>query len=416
MLRCEGKPIVTSSSITMSVMAKEAGLAGNLSTVPLSDLLQLISTAGKTGMLLIKRDDQTREMYFTKGNIIHASSTGSEEELLGNIILNRKKIEKAELDRALSLQKITRKKLGTILSEMGLLSREELVEFLRFQVEEIIYRLFGWNSGEFVFYEGKTPPIERNSVQLNTMNVIMEGTRRIDEWIHIQKALPADDVKLRMVRNPKMKTSKVTMTVEEIQLLPLIDGERAIPELLQTSPLSEFATRKALYSLINSGLIEAGDKLKAKKKKVDEDKLLLGMIIKLYSQSYQRVERMASQKLGQGAKKTLRRCLDEQKSLNPILGKLESPKNFLDFRHLEGRLSKIPQPIRFHKLMTGLNDLLLEFLRTMSGNLGRNAVKQVVSEIKRETAQVVAEQRWVAKEYELEEELLKTLKQGERCR
>lgn len=416
MLRCEGKPIVTSSSITMSVMAKEAGLAGNLSTVPLSDLLQLISTAGKTGMLLIKRDDQTREMYFTKGNIIHASSTGSEEELLGNIILNRKKIEKAELDRALSLQKITRKKLGTILSEMGLLSREELVEFLRFQVEEIIYRLFGWNSGEFVFYEGKTPPIERNSVQLNTMNVIMEGTRRIDEWIHIQKALPADDVKLRMVRNPKMKTSKVTMTVEEIQLLPLIDGERAIPELLQTSPLSEFATRKALYSLINSGLIEAGDKLKAKKKKVDEDKLLLGMIIKLYSQSYQRVERMASQKLGQGAKKTLRRCLDEQKSLNPILGKLESPKNFLDFRHLEGRLSKIPQPIRFHKLMTGLNDLLLELLRTMSGNLGRNAVKQVVSEIKRETAQVVAEQRWVAKEYELEEELLKTLKQGERCR
>ena len=139
------------------------------------------------------------------------------------------------------------------------------------------------------------------------------------------------------------------------------------------------------------------------------------MIVNLYSQSYQRVERTASAKLGQGAKKILKRCLDRQKSLNPLLGKLESTQNFLDFRHLEGPLEKIPQPIRFHKLMVGLNGLLLEFLRAISGNLGKNVSRQVVSEIKRETAQVVAEHRWVAKEYELEEELLKTLKQSELC-
>jgi hypothetical protein len=400
----------------MEAKTKEmAGLAGNLRTVPLSDLLQLISTSGKTGMLSVKREEQKREIYFAKGNIVHASSSGSEEELLGNIILNRKSIEKSDLERALSLQKVTRKKLGTVLSEMGLISREELVEFLRFQIEEIVYRLFGWKAGDFVFYEGKMSSTDRSSVQLNTMNVIMEGTRRIDEWIHIQETLPADDVRIRVVKNPKMKSSKVTMKVEELQVLSLVDGERTVPDLLQVSPLSEFNTRKALYNLINSGLIEAGEKVVARRQKVEEEKLIFGMTVKLYSQSYLRVERMASAKLGEGARKILKRCLDRQKALNPLLSKLESPQNFLDFRHLERSLERVPDSIRFHQVMVGLNDLLLEFLKAMSRTLGSNLTRQVISEIKREVAQVVAERRSIAKQYDLEGELLKTLKKSEPC-
>ncbi len=381
----------------------------------MSDLLQLISSSRKTGTLSVKRENHTKEICFMKGNIIHASSSGSEEELLGNVILNRKKIPKADLERALSLQKITRKRLGTILSEMGHLTKEELAEFLRFQIEEIVYRLFGWSSGEFIFYDGKMPAPDSSTVQLNTMNVIMEGTRRIDECIHIQKALPGEDVRLRLVKSPKIKSNQVTLSLEELQLFPLIDGERAIPELLQVSPLSEFNTRKALYNLINTGLIEPGEKIKAKKQKEDEEKILLGMTVKLYAQAYRNVERMASAKLGQGAKRILKRCLDRQKSINPHLAKLESSQDFLDFSHLERWLNRIPPPVRFHKLMAGLNDLLGEFLRAMYRTLGRNLCRQIISEIKRETAQVVAEHRSLAKECELEQEISKTFKQSELC-
>jgi len=399
----------------MNVETKEVGLTGNLRTVPLSDLLQLISAAGKTGMLLISRDDQKREIYFMKGNIIYVSSSGNEDELLGNLALRRRKILKPDLKRALNLQKLTPKRLGTILLEMGVLTKEELIECLQYQIEEIIYNLFGWNSGEFIFYEGRLPPADQITTQLNTMNVIMEGSRRIDEWIQIQKTLPPEDVRLQMVKNPKIKSSTMTMAVNDLLLLPFIDGERTIPELLQASPLSEFYTRKALYNMITAGLVEAGEKKKIIKQKTDVEKLLLEVVIRLYSQSYQTIERMASRKLGEGAKKVLKRCFDVQKSLNPLLSKLESSEDFLDFRHLESSAKKIPQPIRFHKLMDGLNDLLLEFLRAISRSLGRNLTRQVISQIKKETAQVVAEKRWIAKEYELEEELLKTLKKSQRC-
>ncbi|MCK4224231.1 MAG: DUF4388 domain-containing protein [candidate division Zixibacteria bacterium] len=399
----------------MNVKTKEAGLTGNLQTVSLSDLLQLISAAGKTGMLFISRDDQKREIYFMKGSIIYATSFGSEDELLGNLVLRRRKILKPDLKRALTLQKLGQKRLGTILLEMRVLTKEELIECLQYQIEEIIYNLFGWNSGEFIFFEGRLPPADQITTQLNTMNVIMEGSRRIDEWIQVQQTLPADDVKLQMVKNLKIKSSTVTMPVNDLQLLPFIDGERTIPELLRVSPLSEFNTRKALYNMITSGLVEAGEKKKTIKQKTDVEKLLPEVVIRLYSQSYQTIEKMASRKLGEGAKKILKRCFDAQKSFNPILANLESSENFLDFRHLESSSEKIPQPIRFHKLMDGFNDLLLEFLGAISRSLGKNLTRQVISQIKKEVAPVVAEKRWIAKEYELEEELLKTLKKSLRC-
>ena len=86
----------------------------------------------------------------------------------------------------------------------------------------------------------------------------------------------------------------------------------------------------------------------------------------------------------------------------------------MDFRHLRSSIDKMPPTVRFHKLASALNDLLLEFIKAINRNLGRNITQQVISQIKKETAQVVAENRWVAKEYELEEEILKILKQGQR--
>lgn len=52
--------------MSVTVKAKEVGLTGNLSTVSLSDLLQLISVSGKTGMLIISSENQKREIYFKK--------------------------------------------------------------------------------------------------------------------------------------------------------------------------------------------------------------------------------------------------------------------------------------------------------------------------------------------------------------
>lgn len=403
----------------MSTKTKEAGLAGDLKTLSFSDLLQLISTSGKTGMLSVFRpkgskaeDIQKREIHFLKGSIIYATSFGSEDELLGNLILRKRKISKVDLDKAVSLQKFSNKKLGSLLLEMELLSREELAECLKYQVEEIIYNLFGWTYGDFVFLEGKRPPADQITTEINTMNMVMEGTRRIDEWNQIQKSLPADDVILRVVAEPKIKSSKVNVNLDDLQTLVLINGDRTIPEILELSSRGELLTRKAIHNLLTLGLIEAGEEKKFQKPPKEEEELLLEMMIKLYALSYRIIEKTLAQKLGEGAKKILNSSLHLQRTYHPILASLVSSQDFLNFGNLKSAVARVSKPIRFHKLMEGLNALLLEYLKSVSSTLGKNLTKQIVTEIKKESAQVIAQEREIAKEYDLEEELIKTLKQA----
>ena len=102
---------------------------------------------------------------------------------------------------------------------MKLLSREELGLFLKQQVEEIIYNLFSWKEGEFIFKEGQLPATREGLVDLNTMNIIMEGTRRIDEWVEIQKVLPNDHQILRVVSSPQVKSDEVTISLDEFRVI-----------------------------------------------------------------------------------------------------------------------------------------------------------------------------------------------------
>lgn len=401
----------------MSTKLEEVGLSGNLRTVSLPELFQLVNTSGKTGMLSVFRpkgpvsgEVQKREIYFLKGNIIYATSFGSEDELLGSLLLRKRKISKADLSRGISLQKVSNKRLGTVLLDMGLLTREELVESLKYQIQEIIYNLFSWTSGEFVFLEGKLPPPDQITTQINVTNMMMEATRRIDECNKIKKSLPADDVILRVVAEPKIKSDKVSLNLEDLQTLVLINGERTIPEILELSSMGEFLTSKAIYNLLTLGLVEEGAKKKIQKSQKEEEELLLEIVIKLYTLSYQAIEKTVAQKLGEGTKKILSNSLRLRKTYYPILDSLVTSKDFLDFGNLRSSVTLIPKQIRFHKLMNGLNALLSEYLRSVSLTLGKNSIREIIEQIKKESAQIIAQNREVAKKYELEEELSRTLK------
>ena len=409
----------------MSTKTKEIGLSGDLKTVSLADLLQLISTSRKTGMLSVFRSFdaelkpkrpvsggiQKKEIYFLKGNIIYATSFGSEDELLGSLLLRKRNISKADLDKAINLQKFfSNKRLGTVLFEMRLLTRDELSKCLKYQIEEIIYNLFGWTLGEFVFLEGKPPPSDQVTTQINTMNMVMEGTRRIDEWNQIQKFLPANDVLLRVAANPKIKSNTVSLSLDDLLTLLLINGERTIPDILELSSIGEFHTCKAIYNLLILGLVKEGEKKKIQKSQREQEKFLLEIVIKLYALSYQVIEKTVSQKLGNGAKKILSKALYFQKTYHPILDSLVTPKGFLNLGDLKSSVTRIPKRVRFHKLMGGLNALLSEYLKSVSLTLGKNLTRQIIAQIRKESAQIIAQEREIAKEYELEEELLRALK------
>ena len=386
---------------------------GNLKTVAFPDILQLLSTGNKTGILSITRGHAKREISFKDGNIVCASTESEEEEFLGSLLVRQGRIGKADLGEALDLHKSSGKKLGLVLSEMELLSREEIADCLRQQIEEIIYNLFSWVEGDFIFQEGKLPKAKGIQVELQTMNVILEGTRRIDEWLEIQKSLPGDDAVLQVLLGPKSRSGEVTLSLEEFQVLSLINGERSIPEIVSTSPAGEFATYRGIYKLLGAGLIE-----ETKSKRVDfqkdprEEEQVWWLILKLYSACFYAIKRHIERKMGPENSRVNDMFATYRKGVWAYFTGLGSSDFRTNFANFHRTIQKIPEEARLHRLLTGLNHILAEQLSFVGSLLGTNALQTVENEIKKAISVPLSEKRTLSSKYDLENDIIRVLKKS----
>ncbi len=384
--------------------------AGNLNSVSFADLLQLISTSSKTGRVNIIRGNQQKDVYFDKGSVIFASALNSDSTLLGNLLLRKGTVSKPNLEKAVSIHRVSGKKLGKVLVEMRLFSEQEIMECLKLQVEEIVYSIFGWDAGEFVFLDGEAPPKDQTLVGLNTMNLIMEGTRRIDEWIEIQKVLPDSETILRLVAHPNLTEEWVKFNPEEYRIFLLVNQERTLPEIVEISPYGEFITSKAVYRFMVSGLVEKGKKKAPKKRESEEDEILLSVLATIYSICFSLTDQELTKRIGRGKGKILEDNFNTEKMSRPILGQMFLSPTELNFEDLNKIAFSIPEKLRFHRLYDSLSSLLVNYLKVCSSVVGKNITRRIISEIKKGIAPIISENKELDKKYGIEEDLIRRMR------
>jgi len=393
-------------------------LSGNLKTVSFPDILQLLATGKKTGILECKTTSRQKEVAFKDGNIVYASSVNTAEDLLGNMLLKRGKISKSDLERAIKLHQQTGRQLGTTLIDMGLFDKNEIGQCLKLQIEEIVYNLFSWQEGDFVFHEGAAPKNAPFLVELATMNVIMEGTRRIDEWLEIQKVLPKDDVLLQISKAPKVNREELTISMDEFRLLGIINGERTLPDLINLSPVGEFVTCRALYRLIVNGLVEvAGHKKEAEEtEKEDEEEIVLRIIFQLYSNSFYRIRRRVQEILGENNTRYPVFASQFRNGITNFFPGVDPTSDLMpSFDKFLTAARSLPLPIRYHHLMSSLEKMLSEQLLYVYRLLGVGAFRDTVTRVKMEIAEPLASRRELVKRYLLEEEFYGSIKKADKA-
>jgi hypothetical protein len=392
-------------------------LSGNLQTVSFPDILQLLATGKKSGVLECKTPSRQKEVAFKDGNIIFASSVNSTEDLLGNMLLKRGKISKADLERAIQLHKQTGRQLGTTLIDMGLFDKEEIGDCLKLQIEEIVYNLFSWQEGNFVFHEGDNPKNAPFLLELNTMNVLMEGTRRVDEWMEIQKVLPPDDVVLKIAKSPKVNRDELVISLDEFRLLSLINGERTLPDLIDLSPMGEFVTCRAAYRLVANNLVEFSGKREAgnQDQQEDEEEVVLAIIFKLYSSCFYQIRARIQEMVGEHnahfpvfASQYRSGLLTFFPGVDPNSDLMPSLDKFL------AAVRAVPEAIRYHVLMSGLEKMLAEQLLYVYQLLGSGVFRDTVTGVKKEIAQPLASRRELVKRYRIEDGFYGSVKRADR--
>lgn len=231
-------------------------IEGRLEDVSLADICQLLAMGRKTGCLTVTDRSNFGYVYFDDGRVVYATVLNRPDRL-GDLLVRNNAISREDLSGAMAAQgQEPDKRLGQLLVERGALTQEQLQRFITVQIEEAVYHLFAWDSGSFHFEPDQTPDEDSSMlVSINAESLLLEGARRVDEWSMIEKKIPSMDVIFSLDRDPAAEEG-VELTEEQRKVIPLLDGERTVDDVVKESGLVEFEVGKAIFGLIQAGFAQ----------------------------------------------------------------------------------------------------------------------------------------------------------------
>lgn len=228
-------------------------LRGNLRDFTITQLLNLINLASKTGTLVVDGVSEQAYLSFREGKLSYAR-VGREDGSLALVLHKANKINanqyKAIVDRA---GQMTDKELGLLLINAGYVSQEEILLNLQAYCTDVVRKMFSWVEGVFRFENDMLPPDGRISVRVDLENIIIEGSRQLREIEHLQDEIPSLEMALVFTNRPR---TNVNLSVEEWKVVKFVDPKNTIRQIAAVNKLSEVEARRIVYGLLQAGLVE----------------------------------------------------------------------------------------------------------------------------------------------------------------
>ncbi len=169
-------------------------LTGELENLPIVDVVQLIHSTRKSGILTVYSRRGEGQLIFNNGYIV--SAIHSNEDLkIGKILLEKEIISESELNQALSTQQAygdNAPPLISILHEQCEISRDDAYNALETLIELAMVEMISWTRGIFTLEtedismpdDYKYLPQDLQNINLDTQMMLMDALRIFDEKVH----------------------------------------------------------------------------------------------------------------------------------------------------------------------------------------------------------------------------------------
>lgn len=228
-------------------------LRGNLRDFTITQLLNLINLASKTGTLIVDGPADQAHISFRNGKLAFAR-IGQEDGGLAIILHKAHKINanqyRAIADRAGSM---TDKELGLLLINAGYVTQEDILLNLQGYFTDVVRKLFTWVEGIFRFENELLPPEDRINVRMDLENIIIEGSRQLREWEQLQDEIPSLEMALKFTNRP---LTNVNLSVEEWRVVKFVDPKNTLRQIANANKLGDMEIRRIVYGLLQAGLVE----------------------------------------------------------------------------------------------------------------------------------------------------------------
>jgi Flp pilus assembly protein TadD len=220
----------------------------------LPNLFRTIVISRKSGLLVLKKGEIQKAVYFDRGNIVTAESNVKEESL-GYRLLDLGMIDIENLKEGMKRVQ-PGQTLRAVLVQMGRFTELDLQDVLKRLVYEVVIACFDWPDGEYSFEEGEYFWGKDLCPEISTPTIIIEGVRRTYVFDPIIKDLLANPKKLVFAKNPPENSQTISLEPLEGFILSRIDGTLSAPEICAVSMISEEMTCRVLYGLLMAGILE----------------------------------------------------------------------------------------------------------------------------------------------------------------
>ena len=228
-------------------------LRGNLRDFTVTQLLNLINLARKTGTLVVDGPSEQAQVSFREGKLAYAR-IGQEDNGLAAVLHKANKLNVNQYrtigERA---GKMTDKELGLLLINAGYVTQEDILLNLQNYFTEVVKRLYPWVEGLFRFENYLLPPEDRINVKLDLENLIIEGSRQLRELEQLHDEIPSLDLALKFTDHPM---TNVNLSVEEWRVVKYIDPKNTMKQIASAAKLNDMEIRRIVYGLIQAGLVE----------------------------------------------------------------------------------------------------------------------------------------------------------------
>lgn len=217
------------------------------------ELLGWIALSGKGGTLMV-RSGRAEKLFTFDGKRLIAAASNLEWERLGSILIRKRLVEPKKVKEALTIVGSQGVRLGRALVDIGALSEEELYYLLILQADSIVFDLFLWEKGHFVFYSGIRAFEHMRDLPYTLDYLLIEGARRMDETLEIRRTFTSPFL--------TMKPEGEVLAEEPLEkrILQAAREGLSLIEMMATLPQAEFTVLKAAYSLSKKGLVIGPEK------------------------------------------------------------------------------------------------------------------------------------------------------------
>jgi len=231
-------------------------LKGNLRDFSITQLLNLVSVARKTGVLSVDRSPEQISVSFRDGKLSYARA-GTDGIGLTMVLYRARKLNAAQV-RAINERAgvMSDKELGLLLINSNYLSQQEILSSLQSHYIELLNRLFTWGEGLFHFENDVLPPIDKIAVRISLENLIIEGTRKVRERDLLQDEIPSLEMALKFSERPGVNLRNLSLNVDEWKVISFINPKNTIHQIAKATNKTDYEIRRIVYSFLQAGLVE----------------------------------------------------------------------------------------------------------------------------------------------------------------